>query len=52
MEMDKDKKYNSSLKDEFADVFIYLLAISNSYNIDLFSAFKDKEQINLDRTWE
>ncbi len=52
MEMDKDKEYNSSLKEELADVFIYLLAIANRYKIDLFTAFKDKEQINLDRFWE
>ena len=52
MEIDKNKEYDSSLKDELADVFIYLLAIANKYEIDLFTAFKDKERINLDRFWE
>ncbi len=52
MDMDIKKEYASCLKDEIADVFIYLLAICNSYNIDLLEAFKDKEKINLDRTWK
>ena len=52
MEMDVKKEYKSCLKDEIADVFIYLLAICNSYNIDLLEAFKDKEKINLDRVWK
>lgn len=49
MDMDLKKKYESCLKHEIADVFICLLAICNSYNIDLLEAFKDKEKINLDR---
>jgi len=52
MDMDIKKEYKSSLKEEIADVFIYLLAICNSYNIDLLKAFKDKEEINLDRIWK
>ena len=52
MEMDIKKEYESCLKHEIADVFIYLLAICNSYNIDLLEAFKDKEKINLDRVWK
>ena len=47
MEMDINKKYNSNIKDELADVFIYVLAICNSYNIDLLKAFKSKEKINM-----
>lgn len=52
MDMDIKKEYESCLKYEIADVFIYLLAICNSYNIDLLEAFKGKERINLDRIWE
>ena len=52
MDMDIKKNYESCLKHEIADVFIYLLAICNSYNIDLLDAFKDKEKINLDRVWK
>lgn len=37
---------------EAADVFIYLLAICNRFNIDLEQAFRDKEAINEKRTWE
>ena len=52
MDMDLNKKYDSCLEHEIADVFIYLLAICNSYNIDLFKSFKSKEKINLDRIWQ
>lgn len=49
MDMDKKKNYESCLKYEIADIFIYLLAICDSYSIILLEAFKDKEKINLDR---
>lgn len=52
MEIDVKKEYNSCLEHEIADVFIYVLAICNSYNIDLLKAFKSKEKINLERIWE
>lgn len=54
VDMDIKKEYESCLKHEVADVFIYLLAICNSYNINLLEAFKDKdkEKINLDRIWK
>lgn len=52
MEMDLQKEYDSCLKYEIADVFIYLLAICNSYDIDLYEAFKEKEKINLNRVWK
>ncbi len=51
MDMDLKKEYTSSINDEIANVFIYLLAICNSYNINLLEALKSKERINLDRTW-
>ena len=52
MDIDSGKKYDSCLKHEIADFFIYLLAICNLYNIDLLEAFKEKETINLDRIWK
>ena len=52
MEMDINKKYSSNIKDELADVFIYILTIADKYNIDLLDALKRKETINLERTWE
>ena len=52
MEMDINKKYSSNIKDELADVFIYVLTIADKYNIDLLDALKRKETITLERTWE
>ena len=52
MDMDIKKEYDSCLEYEIADVFIYLLSICDSYNIDLLKDFKSKEKINLDRIWE
>ena len=42
MEMDINKKYSSNIKDELADVFIYVLTIADKYNIDLLDALKRK----------
>jgi len=36
---------------ELADVFIYVCAIANRYNIDLEQAFRDKETLNHQRQW-
>ena len=47
MEVDVKKEYKFFLNEKIADVFIYLLAICNSYNIDLLEAFKDKEKNQL-----
>lgn len=52
VELDINKKYSSNIKDELADVFIYVLTIADKYNIDLLDALKRKETINLERTWE
>ena len=40
------------IADELADVLIYLLAIANRCEIDLESAFRAKEALNHERTWE
>lgn len=52
MAIDLNKKYDSSLEGEIADVFIYILALSNAYKIDLFKALKDKEIKNAERFWD
>lgn len=46
---ENSKKLN--LSNEIADVLIYLLDISNRFNIDLEQAFRDKEELNKKRNW-
>ena len=38
--------------DELADVFIYLCAIANRYDVDLEKAFREKEEKNKARVWK
>ena len=40
------------LNHEVADVFIYLLDICNHFDIDLESAFLEKEELNKKRQWQ
>jgi NTP pyrophosphatase (non-canonical NTP hydrolase) len=49
---DIDNNKSLSIQEEIADVFIYLVDLANSLNIDLYSAFYEKEQINASRTWK
>jgi len=51
MKLDKNSKEHH-LDHEIADVFMYLLDICNQFDIDLEKAFRDKEEINKQRTWE
>jgi NTP pyrophosphatase (non-canonical NTP hydrolase) len=39
------------IKGELADILIYICAIANRFDIDIASAFIDKEVINKQRTW-
>ena len=39
----------TDLKEEIADVFIYLLDLCNATGVDLFTAFKEKEMQNEQR---
>lgn len=41
----------SSVSEEIADVFIYLCAIANRFDIDIEQAFREKEEINKKRVW-
>jgi NTP pyrophosphatase (non-canonical NTP hydrolase) len=40
------------LEEEFADVLSYLLDLANYFQVDLESAFRDKEKINATRKWD
>ena len=40
-----------TISEELADIFIYVCAIANRYDIDLEAAFRDKEAINHGRSW-
>ncbi|HVU66055.1 MAG TPA: MazG nucleotide pyrophosphohydrolase domain-containing protein [Ktedonobacteraceae bacterium] len=40
-----------SLEEEFADVLSYLLDLANCFQIDLETAFREKERVNATRTW-
>lgn len=50
--LDVAKKYDTSVEEELADCFIYLLSIANMNDIDIFKAFKDKERKNCERIWK
>lgn len=40
-----------NLREEFADVFNYLLDLANRFDIDLEAAYRQKEQKNRGREW-
>lgn len=40
-----------SIKDEIADILIYLCSIANRFDIDIEKAFREKEEINKKREW-
>lgn len=46
-----DDSKEHQLAHEAADILVYLLDICNNYDIDLEQAFRDKEAINMQRTW-
>ncbi len=41
-----------AIDEELADIFIFVCAIANRYDIDLEKAFRNKEEINKKRTWK
>jgi len=41
----------SPVKEEIADILIYLCSIANRFNIDIEEAFREKEEINKKREW-
>ena len=40
------------VKEELADVFIYVLSLANMHGLDLEEAFREKEEINKRREWK
>ena len=49
-QIDHNSKFGS-IDEELVDVFIFLCAIANKFDIDLEAAFRDKEEVNKKRTW-
>lgn len=47
---DEEKLHN--LKEEFADVTMYLLDLANNFSINIEEAIREKEEINKKRTWK
>ena len=50
--LDQSKNKEVDLEGEIADVFMYLLSICRLKNIDLLTAFKNKELQNCNRIWK
>ena len=52
MNLKTDVKANvGSVKEEIADMLIYLCSIANRFEIDIEQAFREKEEINKNREW-
>ena len=49
---EKAKQKQVELVEEFADVLSYLLDLANYFHVDLEKAFREKEQVNANRTWD
>lgn len=50
MSVDNNSNF-TSVKEELADILIYICAIANRLDIDLEQAFRQKEEINMKREW-
>ncbi|MDD5182332.1 MAG: MazG nucleotide pyrophosphohydrolase domain-containing protein [Candidatus Nanoarchaeia archaeon] len=51
MKTDANSKYGT-VDEELADMLIYIFAIANRFNIDLEGVFREKEEVNKNRTWK
>ena len=51
IDYDKIEDY-TEIEEEIADVFIVLVSICNKLNINLYEAFKNKEEKNVERKWK
>jgi NTP pyrophosphatase (non-canonical NTP hydrolase) len=51
MGTDSAKQYSFDAAGELADLIIVLSAIANRLGVDLEQAFRDKEEVNKQRTW-
>ncbi len=52
IKMDSKANRTQNLDKEIADVFNYILALCVATDVDLFEAYKAKEEINFNRTWK
>ncbi len=50
--IDVNKKYNSNLENEIADVFICLMGMCELLDMDIAQCLKNKEEINFKREWK
>ena len=50
--IDINKEYNSSLENEITDVFICLMGMCESIDMDIVEGLKNKEKINFGRIWK
>ncbi len=50
IKIDQNSKFGT-IKEELADIFLYLLAIANRCDINLEDAFREKEDLNKKRIW-
>lgn len=48
---DVKREQQENLEHELADILMYVLAISNKFDVDLEKAFREKEEINKKRNW-
>jgi len=51
LQIDPNSKVGS-IDEEIVDVFIFLCAIANKFDIDIEKAFREKEKINKKRIWK
>ena len=49
---EKARQKHFELEEEFADVLSYLLDLANYFQVDLETAFREKERVNATRIWE
>ena len=50
--VDVDKKYSSNLENEITYVFICLMGMCESIDMDIVQGLKNKEEINFNRKWK
>ena len=49
---DTDKENTKNLNGEIGDVLMMLLALCRTLDVDLLQAFKEKELVNCNRSWQ
>ncbi|HEX8762963.1 MAG TPA: hypothetical protein VF733_04380 [Candidatus Saccharimonadales bacterium] len=51
MRIDRNSKIGT-VEEEIADIIIFLCSIANRLDINIEQAFRDKEEINKQRSWD